>query len=116
MFTKVSAASLAIAGVGLLVSSVQAAPLAPARDARIAKHNLPVETVQHYHGKHRYCFYWTGWHGPGWYRCGYHLRRGYGWGGPVGWNKWAHPPRKVYRAPVPRHHPIPAPRHYGPRH
>src|ERR1041385_3527195 len=32
----------------------------------------------------RYCFYFSGWHGPGWYRCGYAFRRGLGWGGTSG--------------------------------
>ena len=31
-----------------------------------------------------YCFYPEGWHGPGFYRCGYAFRRGYGRGG-----RWA---------------------------
>jgi hypothetical protein len=35
-----------------------------------------------------YCFYADGWRGPGWYRCGYRLRRGLGWGGPRGWHGW----------------------------
>jgi hypothetical protein len=36
----------------------------------------------------RYCFYFDGWHGPGWYRCGYRLRTGLGWGGGYGWQGW----------------------------
>jgi hypothetical protein len=28
-----------------------------------------------------WCFYIDGWNGPGWYRCGYRLRRGLGWHG-----------------------------------
>src|SRR5262249_22553084 len=35
-----------------------------------------------------YCFYDDGWHGPGWYWCGYRLRSGFGWGGPTGWHGW----------------------------
>jgi hypothetical protein len=38
----------------------------------------------------RYCFYFDGWHGPGWYRCGYRLRTGLGWGGVYGWHGWRH--------------------------
>jgi hypothetical protein len=41
---------------------------------------------------HRYCFYFDGWHGPGWYRCGWAWRRGYGWGGTYGWNDWEYGP------------------------
>jgi hypothetical protein len=38
-------------------------------------------------GRH-YCWYGNGWKGAGWYWCGYNGRRGYGWGGPRGWNHW----------------------------
>jgi len=38
----------------------------------------------------RYCFYFDGWHGPGWYRCGYRFRTGLGWGGVYGWHGWRH--------------------------
>lgn len=33
----------------------------------------------------RYCFYYDGWHGPGWYQCGYRWRQGLGWGGVYDW-------------------------------
>ena len=39
-------------------------------------------------GGRNYCWYGNGWHGAGWYWCGYAARRGYGWGGPRGWNRW----------------------------
>jgi hypothetical protein len=42
-------------------------------------------------GGHPYCWYYNGWHGPGWYRCGYPWRTGYGWGGVWGWNGWVGP-------------------------
>jgi hypothetical protein len=41
-----------------------------------------------YWGGHNHCWYGNGWHGAGWYWCGYANRRGYGWGGPAGWNGW----------------------------
>ncbi len=44
------------------------------------------------HEGHRYCFYFNGWHGPGWYRCGFAYRRGFGWGGVYGWNDWGYGP------------------------
>src|SRR5687767_13923247 len=44
----------------------------------------------------RYCFYPDGWRRPGWYRCGYHLRRGFGWGGPMGWHGWDSGPRRGF--------------------
>ena len=40
----------------------------------------------------RYCFYFNGWHGPGWYRCGFAFRRGLGWGGVYGWRGWEYGP------------------------
>jgi len=44
------------------------------------------------HEGRRYCFYFNGWHGPGWYRCGFAFRRGLGWGGTYGWNDWSYGP------------------------
>ncbi len=41
-------------------------------------------------GGRNYCWYPDGWHGPGWYWCGYAFRRGYGWGGGEGWHHWHH--------------------------
>jgi uncharacterized membrane protein YgcG len=40
----------------------------------------------------RYCFYFDGWHGEGWYRCGYARRDGFGWGGEYGWQGWNYAP------------------------
>jgi hypothetical protein len=40
-----------------------------------------------WHGRN-YCWYPNGWHGAGYYYCGYAWRRGFGWGGPIGWNGW----------------------------
>jgi hypothetical protein len=37
---------------------------------------------------HRFCWYWNGWQGPGWYWCGYAWHSGWGWGGPYGWHGW----------------------------
>jgi hypothetical protein len=39
-------------------------------------------------GGRNYCWYPGGWHGPGYYWCGYANRRGFGWGGPEGWHGW----------------------------
>jgi hypothetical protein len=47
-----------------------------------------VEQVQYRWAGREYCFYDDGWHGPGWYWCGYRLRTGFGWGGPMGWHSW----------------------------
>ncbi len=46
------------------------------------------EQAQFFWGGQNYCWYYNGWRGPGYYWCGYAWRRGYGWGGPVGWNGW----------------------------
>jgi hypothetical protein len=47
-----------------------------------------IDEVQYRLAGREYCFYDDGWHGPGWYWCGYRLRSGYGWGGPTGWHGW----------------------------
>jgi hypothetical protein len=47
-----------------------------------------VEQVQYRYGGHRHCWYDGGWHGPGWYWCGYASRHGYGWGGGEGYRGW----------------------------
>ena len=49
------------------------------------------------HEGRRYCFYFDGWHGPGWYRCGFAWRRGLGWGGIYGWNSWTYAPYERHR-------------------
>jgi len=41
---------------------------------------------------HPYCFYFDGWHGAGWYRCGFAQRTGLGWGGVYGWHGWVYEP------------------------
>ncbi len=115
MSFKVSAAMLTIVGAALLATGATAAPLAPAQNVPAAHQQLPVENRSVLlPQKQRHCFYVDGWHGPGWYRCGYHHRKGYGWGGPAGWNGWSHGPRKVYRAPVQRHYVQPRREHYAP--
>lgn len=48
----------------------------------------PAEAQLYVWGGHNYCWYGEGWRGPGWYWCGYRLRRGYGWGGGYGWHGW----------------------------
>lgn len=43
-----------------------------------------------------YCWYASGWRGPGWYLCDDEWDNGVGWGGPYGWNGWGggHPGRR----------------------
>jgi hypothetical protein len=72
---------------GLLLASARAAPLrgqgpfGPAKTIEDA-----IERVQFVWKGHNYCRYTNGWHGPGWYRCGYSSRTGQGWGGPASWH------------------------------
>jgi hypothetical protein len=49
-----------------------------------------VEKSQYFYGGRNYCWYPDGWHGPGFYWCGYAFRPGFGWGGPIGWRGWYH--------------------------
>jgi hypothetical protein len=67
-----------------------------------------VEKAQFFWGGRNYCWYPSGWRGPGWYWCGFAWRRGLGWGGPAGWHGWRHPGfvhRPVHRPPVHRPRP-----------
>jgi hypothetical protein len=53
------------------------------------KSSSPIEKAQYFSfDDEDYCWYDDGWHGPGWYWCGYESSNGYGWGGPYGWNGW----------------------------
>jgi hypothetical protein len=49
-----------------------------------------VEKTQFVYLGRNYCWYPDGWHGPGFYWCGYAYRTGFGWGGPIGWRGWRH--------------------------
>lgn len=49
-----------------------------------------VEKTQFVYLGRNYCWYPDGWHGPGFYWCGYAWRSGFGWGGPLGWRGWRH--------------------------
>src|SRR5258708_92267 len=75
----VSAVSLT-AGGAFLVDRAQAAPLFDGLQGPAPGN---IENVQYYFGGRQFCWYPAGWHGPGWYWCGYAFRRGLGWGGGV---------------------------------
>jgi hypothetical protein len=99
------ALALALAGgalFGLTAGSAQAAPLsaAPGAIGAAAESMSLIDTVQYVYMGRRHCWYPSGWKGPGWYVCGNRWRRGYGWGGPAGWQGWAAP--GVVVAPAPR--------------
>jgi len=64
------------------------AGLKPALDASDLVQKTAVFIVE----GNRYCFYFNGWHGPGWYRCGFAWRRNLGWGGEYGWQSWSYGP------------------------
>jgi len=49
-----------------------------------------VDQVQFVFGGRQHCWYEDGWHGPGWYWCGYRLRHGRGWAGGEGFRGWKH--------------------------
>ena len=63
------------AGLCLGASAVQAMPVSAGsvRDAAQANDLVEKAAVYVVDGR-RYCFYFNGWHGPGWYRCGFAWR------------------------------------------
>src|ERR1700733_11565270 len=81
---------LALAGAALLPFS--GAAEAGIADGVVASHPflqlMPVEKTQFFFGGRNYCFYYDGWHGPGFYWCGYAYREGLGYGGGGGWHGW----------------------------
>ncbi len=95
---KIPALAAATAVAALSFSpAAHAAPVSfvPAESAFVATSALyspadpaMLQTVQYFWGGRNYCFYGDGWHGPGYYWCGYRYRRGYGWGGGYGWHGW----------------------------
>ena len=111
---KVGLAMILAAAVGAgaaMTSAAQAAPAAPGIGQAAAGLGL-VEQAQFIIGGRNYCWYARGWHGPGWYWCGYAFRRGYGWGGPRGFHGWVWHGHR--RGPVVRHRgPV---RHYHRHH
>lgn len=66
-------------------ASIVDGPFAPATEI---KHIAPVEEALFIHRGVTYCWYPSGWRGPGFYRCGWAWRSGLGWGGGWGWNGW----------------------------
>jgi hypothetical protein len=66
-------AASALLSAGALTFDANALPVGAG--GRLAAEDIAgVQTVAH-------CFYSDGWSGPGYYRCGYRLRRGLGWYG-----------------------------------
>jgi hypothetical protein len=98
---------LAAAVLAGFMGSAEAAPVSRIDHLSGVRGQLgQVEKAQFVFRHRRYCFYPDGWHGPGFYWCGYAWRRGLGWGGPHGWHGWYVRPRHHWR-------PHSRPRHDG---
>ena len=77
-----------LAAGALAAGQVQAAPITGGNLAQRSVSDLVQKTQIYVYGGRNYCWYLDGWHGPGYYYCGYAWRRGYGWGGGYGWRGW----------------------------
>lgn len=86
---KMLFAAVAVAAVatGMIGAPATAATFGPSLQLQAAVGDN-VEQAAYIIGGRRHCWYWEGWHGPGWYWCGYARRAGIGWGGGEGWNGW----------------------------
>jgi len=86
--------TLAVAAGALLVATQANAGSFPVNKLTGAETGFvdQVAVRVYVHEGRRYCFYFDGWHGPGWYRCGFAWRQGIGWGGVYGWNSWSYGP------------------------
>ena len=98
-FTLIALAVTATMAVSTYSGGAQAAPAlagaSPISHALYQPGNQPLlRKAQYFHGGRNYCWYSSGWKGPGFYWCGYAGRRGFGWGGASGWNGWDY---RVYR-------------------
>ncbi|WP_249780843.1 hypothetical protein [Bradyrhizobium sp. dw_78] len=82
IYATATAVSLALLGAAGQASAMPVDRFTPAA--------IPsdVEQTQFIFGGRNYCWYDDGWHGPGYYWCGYAMRRGFGWGGGEGWRGW----------------------------
>jgi hypothetical protein len=97
---RIETALLAASALGIAATAAvtaNATPLSYSRqlDSAMAQ-NGTIEKAAYVFAGHDYCFYPDGWHGPGFYRCGYSWRRGLGWGGPIGWHGWRAGRGEVY--------------------
>ena len=82
---------LSAAALAMAAGVANASPLGGGLNGAIGKSDL-VQDAAYIVGGNRYCFYFDGWQGPGWYRCGFAWRRGLGWGGAYGWQNWTYAP------------------------
>ena len=86
--SMIATATVLTLGVGLPSGSLQAAPITGQGAGAAVQSQSMIDQVQYRWAGREYCWYEDGWHGTGWYWCGYRLRRGLGWGGPAGWHGW----------------------------
>lgn len=92
MLVKRVGSAVVLIVAGAFFTNAQAAPISGGEATKRSMADFSeVEKAQIYiYGGRRYCFYWDAWNGPGWYRCGYHWREGFGWGGGPGWHGWSY--------------------------
>ena len=89
LYVCATAAALAMGVSGGNAMSINiGAGMKPGLDATNVIQKAAVYIVE----GHPYCFYFDGWHGAGWYRCGFAHRRNLGWGGEYGWQGWNYAP------------------------
>ncbi len=93
LVNKIAALAAVLAGLCPALEQASAAAVPVENLAPVAGDALPVEHTQFFFGGQNYCFYPGGWHGPGYYYCGFAWRRGFGWGGGPGWHGWGGGPR-----------------------
>jgi hypothetical protein len=87
----VFAVALAVGSMSSIAGAVDGTILATGVSTAADRLTL-VDQVQFVFGGHKHCWYEEGWHGPGWYWCGYadDKHKGRGWGGPEGYRGWKH--------------------------
>jgi hypothetical protein len=109
-------ATAALASACIAVASAAAAQLP--QEGTLGTSAAPpsaIEPAQFIFGGREYCWYPDGWHGPGFYWCGYAFRRGFGWGGGAGWHGWRGG-GGFHGRPGPGFHGRPGPRGPAPKH
>lgn len=85
----ITAATALAASSALMSEPLHAATQGASYGVRTAAGDLSMtQNAQFIYEGRRHCYYRNGWHGPGWYWCGYNFRRGRGWGGEQGWQGW----------------------------
>jgi hypothetical protein len=90
---KIALAVSVAVGSLLAIGGSANATIAPTDMSAAVDSLALIDQVQFVFGGHKHCWYAEGWHGPGWYWCGYadEKHKGRGWGGPEGYRGWKHP-------------------------